>query len=62
MSASEASTCPICKKKLKGAKGEAKPFCSARCRQVDLGRWLNEEYRVPAEEADDAPSEEEEPS
>jgi endogenous inhibitor of DNA gyrase (YacG/DUF329 family) len=23
------------------------PFCSERCHLVDLGRWLNEEYRVP---------------
>jgi endogenous inhibitor of DNA gyrase (YacG/DUF329 family) len=25
------------------------PFCSDRCRMVDLGRWLNEEYFVPGE-------------
>jgi hypothetical protein len=23
------------------------PFCSERCRMADLGRWLNEEYRIP---------------
>jgi uncharacterized protein len=23
------------------------PFCSKRCRIIDLGRWLGEEYRVP---------------
>jgi len=23
-----------------------RPFCSARCRLVDLGRWFNEEYRI----------------
>ena len=23
------------------------PFCSPRCKQVELGKWLNEEYRVP---------------
>ncbi len=26
------------------------PFCSTRCKQVDLGRWLDEKYRMPAEE------------
>jgi uncharacterized protein len=31
---------------------EAPPFCSSRCRLVDLGRWLGEEYRIPAEEDD----------
>ncbi|MBI5477397.1 MAG: DNA gyrase inhibitor YacG [Deltaproteobacteria bacterium] len=28
------------------------PFCSSRCRLVDLGRWLGEEYRIPAVEDD----------
>jgi hypothetical protein len=26
------------------------PFCSERCRLIDLGRWLGEEYRIPAED------------
>jgi endogenous inhibitor of DNA gyrase (YacG/DUF329 family) len=26
------------------------PFCSARCRKIDLGRWLDEKYAVPAED------------
>ena len=26
------------------------PFCSPRCRTIDLGRWLGEAYRVPAED------------
>jgi len=25
------------------------PFCSARCRAIDLGRWLSETYRIPGE-------------
>jgi endogenous inhibitor of DNA gyrase (YacG/DUF329 family) len=29
------------------------PFCSARCRQVDLGRWLGEEYRVANRHVED---------
>lgn len=43
--------CPICKRPSapRGPKSAA-PFCSARCRQVDLGKWLNEDYRVPVEE------------
>jgi endogenous inhibitor of DNA gyrase (YacG/DUF329 family) len=28
-----------------------RPFCSSRCAQIDLGRWLNGDYRIPAEEA-----------
>jgi endogenous inhibitor of DNA gyrase (YacG/DUF329 family) len=26
------------------------PFCSPRCRLIDLGRWLGESYRIPSEE------------
>ena len=29
------------------------PFCSRRCAQLDLGKWLNEDYRVPADEVMD---------
>ena len=28
-----------------------RPFCSARCKMVDLGRWFNEDYVVPGEDA-----------
>jgi endogenous inhibitor of DNA gyrase (YacG/DUF329 family) len=39
--------CPTCKK---AVEEEEKyfPFCSERCRWVDLGRWLDEDYRIPA--------------
>lgn len=29
------------------------PFCHSRCRSADLGRWLSEEFRIPAESADE---------
>jgi endogenous inhibitor of DNA gyrase (YacG/DUF329 family) len=29
------------------------PFCGRRCKQIDLGRWLGEEYRVASRRADD---------
>jgi endogenous inhibitor of DNA gyrase (YacG/DUF329 family) len=29
------------------------PFCSDRCRAIDLGRWLGEEFRVPTRTTDD---------
>jgi len=35
------------------------PFCSARCRKIDLGRWLGEKYAIPADDqspADAAPN------
>ncbi|MEX2176375.1 MAG: DNA gyrase inhibitor YacG [Pirellulaceae bacterium] len=41
--------CPICEKRFDPAASTAMPFCSDRCRQIDLGRWLNEKYSVPVE-------------
>ena len=41
--------CPICKREFDPAGPMvAKPFCSERCRLVDLGRWLGEDYGLPA--------------
>jgi endogenous inhibitor of DNA gyrase (YacG/DUF329 family) len=52
------ATCPICGKPTAEA---TRPFCSARCADVDLGRWFGETYRVPAEPVE-APVEADEPS
>ncbi len=38
--------CPVCGRPVELR--TYRPFCSARCKQVDLGRWLGEVYRVPA--------------
>ncbi len=43
--------CPICKA---AVVPEHRPFCSARCADVDLARWLGEDYRIPAVEQDDS--------
>lgn len=48
-------TCPICGRT---PRPEALPFCSKRCADVDLGRWLTGQYVVPgppAELDDDPP-------
>jgi endogenous inhibitor of DNA gyrase (YacG/DUF329 family) len=37
-------TCPVCRRPSHPAH---KPFCSKRCADVDLGRWLNDSYRLP---------------
>lgn len=45
--------CPICQKKMHGqttSEWPDYPFCSPRCRLIDLGRWLKEDYRLPAED------------
>ncbi|MFO1156858.1 MAG: DNA gyrase inhibitor YacG [Rhodospirillales bacterium] len=39
--------CPICGKP---AAARFRPFCSQRCADIDLGRWLGEVYRIPAED------------
>ena len=45
-----ARKCPICGKPASQAQ---RPFCSDRCRTIDLSRWLTETYRVPSEETPD---------
>ena len=47
-----ARSCPICGKP--AAKPFA-PFCSARCQDVDLHRWLSDGYRIPTEEPETPP-------
>lgn len=47
-------SCPVCQK---ATDAKYRPFCSRRCADVDLGRWLNGSYRVAAdnpEELDEA--------
>jgi len=39
--------CPICGKPMVA---RHRPFCSARCRTIDLGRWLDDSYRIPTGE------------
>ncbi|MCR6735897.1 MAG: DNA gyrase inhibitor YacG [Afipia sp.] len=48
--AQAAKPCPICGKPAVEA---SKPFCSERCRDVDLNRWLSGSYAIPARETDD---------
>ena len=43
-----AHRCPVCGTPAVAAH---QPFCSMRCAEVDLGRWLKGTYRVPTEEA-----------
>ena len=38
--------CPTCRKPGNWLAGEFAPFCSKRCRLVDLGKWLGEQHRV----------------
>lgn len=51
-------SCPICERE-RGPleENEFFPFCSARCRLIDLGRWLGEEYFIPEEHTTQIPDE-----
>jgi|APAra7269096870_1048528.scaffolds.fasta_scaffold02775_2 endogenous inhibitor of DNA gyrase (YacG/DUF329 family) len=39
--------CPVCSKPVEP---RYRPFCSQRCQQIDLGRWLSETYRIAADQ------------
>ena len=45
--------CPTCGKEVNPVVTPAMPFCSVRCKQIDLGRWLGEEYKLPIEREED---------
>jgi endogenous inhibitor of DNA gyrase (YacG/DUF329 family) len=50
--------CPICKKVDVAAGAPEFPFCSERCRTIDLGNWASEKYTIPTppdEDEDAAP-------
>jgi len=51
--------CPQCGTPVEWGPGSPfRPFCSERCKLVDLGAWASESYRVPAE---DPPDDDDEP-
>jgi len=50
--------CPRCRKPVEWSGNKSRPFCSEKCRLVDLGRWANENYAIdggqaPQQENDD---------
>lgn len=52
--------CPICRRAfVLPAEGEksAFPFCSDRCRTIDLARWLDGKYQIPVVEKDESDAE-----
>jgi uncharacterized protein len=42
--------CPICKKKTTWEENPYKPFCSERCKLIDLGKWVSDEYKIEGNE------------
>lgn len=39
------TSCPVCGARGPWSNSDTRPFCSIRCKQVDLGKWLSGEYR-----------------
>ncbi|ALX34830.1 MULTISPECIES: DNA gyrase inhibitor YacG [Pandoraea] len=51
--------CPTCGKKVVWrAENRFRPFCSERCKQIDLGAWATEKYSIPADAPEDVPEDE----
>ena len=43
--------CPTCRRRIVWSQENPhRPFCSERCKLLDLDRWLREDYRIPAQE------------
>ncbi len=40
-------TCPTCGATFEAATSPTPPFCGPRCKQIDLGRWLDEKQALP---------------
>ncbi|MEW5744100.1 MAG: DNA gyrase inhibitor YacG [Nitrospirota bacterium] len=49
--------CPVCKRTTTWEENPWRPFCSERCKLVDLGKWAAEEYKVPGEPSRDEENE-----
>ena len=53
--------CPICKKEV-AFDDPNMPFCSDRCRAIDLGNWASEKYVIPGLERAEKQDDEDEPN
>jgi uncharacterized protein len=59
MSAIKSIKCPQCHKEASLVDNPFRPFCSKRCKMIDLGTWASEGYRIPAEKAPEQDDEDE---
>jgi len=47
--------CPVCGKKAQWKGNKWRPFCSERCKLIDLGKWAGEEYKIEEEKGQRGP-------
>jgi len=52
--------CPTCDKQVEWQDNPFRPFCSERCKLIDLSKWVSEEYRVPGRSVPGEPVEDDE--
>ncbi len=45
--------CPVCKRMTTWEENPWRPFCSERCKLIDLGAWASEEYKIPGKKEED---------
>jgi endogenous inhibitor of DNA gyrase (YacG/DUF329 family) len=45
--------CPTCQREIDWSQSPFRPFCSERCKLIDLGAWLAEKHAIPGEPAPD---------
>jgi endogenous inhibitor of DNA gyrase (YacG/DUF329 family) len=45
--------CPRCGRETESAGNPYRPFCSKRCKLIDLGNWVSETYRIPPKNLDE---------
>lgn len=48
--------CPYCKKSFIYQNSLFRPFCSEKCKMIDLGKWLNEDYTIPSDDSNEKES------
>jgi uncharacterized protein len=45
--------CPTCQREIDWSQSTFRPFCSERCRLIDLGAWLTEKHSIPGDPVPD---------
>lgn len=53
-------TCPICKRLTTWHENPFRPFCSERCKLIDLGEWASENYKIAGDKKEETSDDERE--
>ena len=52
--------CPTCKREIDWSESQFRPFCSERCKLIDLGAWLTEKHTIPGDNVPEEPGQDDE--